>query len=157
MKISSSMIYRSIIISDYVPLKLRAEKEYQATDYFYVRKADSSLLEIAFDTSDSTICRITLLLCENFQRIDEDFISPDNVIDGDILIDTTCDIESPMFNCKIYQNAVKIEVSDEETCKVVSSGNVLWELSEKGNLVALCVIDPSGRMSEHCFNELSSD
>ena len=157
MRITNNLIRRTIMITDYIPLQLRTDKECQATKYFYVRKADSSLLEIAFDSSDLTICRITLLLCEKFQKIDEDYIAPENVFKGDILIDTSCEIESPILNCKIYRNAVKIEVSGEKTCKVVSTGNVIWELSEDGNFVSLCVIDPSGMASEHCLNELSGD
>ncbi len=36
------------------------------------------------------------------------------------------------------------------------SKNVVWELSSKGELVSLVALDPTGKVSKHCFDELET-
>ena len=76
---------------------------------------------------------------------------------GDVLIEFPEEIESSLFFCTIYKNAVKITVSDDFCNLCILSENVVWELSDKGTLISLCIIDPSGNVVEHCYQELSSD
>ena len=157
MKISHTMINRKIVITDYIPLQVRTEQECQATDYLYAKKGDHSLLELSFNKNDSTIHRITLLICKDYKRINENYQIPSNYESGDVLVESMGEIELSIFRSVIYSNAVKVVVSNEVPDSCISSGNVVWELNGCGDLVSLCVIDPTGITSEHCYKELEAN
>ena len=53
----------------------------------------------------------------------------------------------------IVNYAVKQTLSDLPCADRVLSGNTLWELSEHGDLISVCVIDPTGSLSDHCRDE----
>ena len=157
MKYYDKTVKRAIKINDYIPVQIRTEKECQATEYYNVRKGDRSLLELALDGRDAIVCRITLLICEEYQKISELYRIPDNHRSGDILVETHGDADSQVFRCEIYLNAVKIVVSDDNPFDCISSENVVWELSNRGDLVSLCILDPTGETSNHCFKELEAN
>lgn len=156
MNITNKPAIRIIKNTDYIPLQVRTEKECQAAEYINIRKSDHSLLELAFDKSDFSLCRITLLICADFRRLEEEYIVPINCLTGDVSADSSDEIETDTFYCEIFSNAVKITVSDSPTGACVVSENVVFELSEKGELISLCVLDSSGRASDHCNRELTS-
>lgn len=157
MKYSNKVVDRIIKIIDYIPVQLRTKGECHATDYFNMRKGDCSLLEFAFDERDGTIHRITLLVCEDYQRNSQLYCIPDNHRNGDVLAVISGEIDSQIFCCEIYPNAVKIIVSSDEICDCILSNNVIWELSGRGDLVSICILDSTGKVSDHCFNELEAN
>ena len=157
MKISNITTDKIINILDYIPLQLRAKNECKATEYFTIRKGDRSLLEIAFDSEDATIHRITLLICEEYQKILEPYYVPNDCKKGDISVNTPGEIDSPTFRCEVYPNAIRILVSDADSCECVFAENVVWELTEKGDLVSICILDPTGKASNHCYRELEAN
>lgn len=153
MKITHNPLKRNIAISDYIPLQVRTDNEW-ATDYLCINKSDHSMLELGFFNYDSTIHCITLLICQDYKKIDECYQIPRNLQTGDVLAESADNIETQTFRCEIYYNAVKVVVSDAAPDVCVSSGCVVWELTGKGDLVSLCVVDSTGAMSEHCYKEL---
>lgn len=157
MKYSNKEVDRIIKIIDYIPVQLRTEGECQATESFSIRKGDHSLLEFAFDEQDATIHRITLLICEEYRRISQLYCIPDDHRSGDVLAGTAGEINSQIFCCEIYPNAVRIIVSSDEISDRILSSNVFWELSGRGDLVSICILDSTGKMSDHCFNELEAN
>lgn len=66
-------------------------------------------------------------------------------------------IDSSVFRCEIFENAVKVVVSDIVPRNCIASENVVWELSDQGDLVSLCILDSTGELSEHCFKELEAN
>ena len=157
MRFSANTVKKMIKSVDYIPLQLRTDKECQATEYFNIRKGDRSLLEFAFDSKDSTIHRITLLICEEYRKTMKTYYIPDKHKNGDVLIDGSGEIDTPTFRCVIYPNAVRIVVSDADSSECISSENLVWELTNQGDLVSICVLDPTGIVSEHCFRELEAN
>lgn len=157
MKISHTILNRKIVVTDYIPLQVRTEKECQETDYFYAKKDDRSLLELSFDKNDSTIHRIALLICKDYEKTNENYQIPSNYESGDVLVESAGEIESSIFRSIIYSNAVKVVVSNEVPDSCILSGNVVWELNGCGELVSLCVIDSTGITSEHCRKELEAN
>ena len=157
MFITNSSIRRPVVLTDYIPIQARAEKECKAADYYSFRKGDTSLLELTFDQTDHVIHRITLLICADFCKEAEDYRLPTEYTKGDCLIDTPAEIDTNVFSCVIYRNAVKIIISALPGCKYVLSDNIVWELSEHGNMISVCLVDVTGRASEHCSLELSGN
>jgi|GEM_PF-2967066 len=157
MKYCNKCIKRAINNADYIPVQLRTEKECQATAYYNIRKGDRSLLELALDDKDTIICRITLLICEEYYRISEMYCVPNEHRNGDILVENHGETDSRVFRCEIFENAVKVVVSDNVPHDCIASENVVWELSEQGDLVSLCILDSTGELSEHCFQELEAN
>ena len=157
MRFSANIVKRMIKSVNYIPIQLRTQKECQATEYYNIRKGDRSLLEFAFDRKDSTIHRITLLVCEEYRKTMKTYYLPDNHKNGDVLIDDSGEIDTPTFYCEVYPNAVRIVVSDADSSKCVSSENLVWELTDQGDLVSICVLDSTGKVSEHCLRELEAN
>ena len=152
---TSSPMQRSVILTNYIPLQVRAKKECQVADYYSIRKSDTSLLELTFDQTDHLIHRITLIICAEYHKTSEEYQLPNEYTHGDLIVESSAEIDTAVFSCIIFRNAVKITFSDLAVCKRVLSDNVVWELSDQGKLVSLCVIDTTGRASEHCSVELS--
>ena len=157
MTITNTPIHRSVVLTDYIPMQVRAEKECDAVDYCFFRKEDTSLLELAFDQTDHIIHRITLVICADYQQTVEEYRLTAEYVKGDLLLTSPAEIDTAVFSCVIYRNAVRIVVSDLHVCKTVLSDNIVWELSEQGDLVSLCLVDATGKASEHCNLELSSN
>ena len=137
-------------------MQVRAEKECFATDYLRVRKGNQSLLELAIG-EDASVCRITLLLCSEFGKTDASYQIPDKHENGDVFVESSGEVEASVFFCRIYQNAIKIIVSDLPVHTCVVSDSVVWELAANGDLTSVCVIDPTGHASEHCITELQAN
>lgn len=157
MTITNTVVNRSVVLTDYIPLQVRAKKECKEVEYCSFRKGDTSLLELAFDQTDQLIHRITLLLCADYRQTAEEYQLPTDCVKGDLLMDASAEIDTVVFSCVIYRNAVRITISDLPVCKSVLSDNIVWGLSEHGKLVSLCLIDETGKVSEHCNLELSSN
>lgn len=90
-------------ISDYIPLQVQSDEEFLATDYWYFKQGDHSLLELAFNQEDNSIRRITLLLCKEFEKIDNKYLAPINPEPGDILVNASGECETEMFRTIIYR------------------------------------------------------
>ena len=156
MKPTTKIIKRYPKMIDYIPVQLRSNNGCELADYYSIRKGKRSLLELTFDQANSLIHRITLLLCENFYRLDEMYQLPESYEVGDVLIDFPGEIETSLFFCTMYKNAVKITVADYPCNLRILSENIVWELSDTGVLISLCIIDSSAKVVEHCYQELSS-
>ena len=157
MTVTETSIKRSIVLVEYIPLQVRAEKECAIADYSSFHKSDISLLELTSDQATQHIRRITLVICAEYHRLSTDYQLPAEYTHGDLLLDSPAEIETDVFYCDIFRNAVKITVSGAPVYKAVLSDNIVWELSERGNLVSVCVIDTTGKSSEHCYMELSNN
>ena len=157
MTITNTVVKRSVVLTDYIPLQARTEKEFREVEYCSFRKGDTSLLELAFDHADQLIHRITLLLCADYRQTPEEYQLPTDCVKGDLLIDSSAEIDTAVFSCVIYRNAVRITVSELPVCKSVLSDNIVWGLSDQGDLISVCLIDATGKASEHCNLELSSN
>ena len=157
MTITNTSIQRSIVLTEYIPVQVRAEKACNTIDYCSFRKNDTSLLELAFNQADHIIYRVTLVICADYRQVAEEYPLPTEYTKGDLLVDVPSENATSIFSCVIYQNAVKIIVSDLPISKTVLSGDIVWELSEQGDLVSVCLVDPTGKASKHCSLELSSN
>ena len=157
MTITNTSIHRSIVLTEYIPVQVRAEKACNTIDYCSFRKNDTSLLELAFNQADHIIYRVTLVICADYRQVAEEYPLPTEYTKGDLLVDVPSENATSIFSCIIYQNAVKIIVSDLPISKTILSGDIVWELSEQGDLVSVCLVDPTGKASKHCSLELSSN
>ena len=157
MTITNTSIQRSIVLTEYIPVQVRAETACNTIDYCSFRKNDTSLLELAFNQADHIIYRVTLVICADYRQVAEEYPLPTEYTKGDLLVDVPSENATSIFSCIIYQNAVKIIVSDLPISKTILSGDIVWELSEQGDLVSVCLVDPTGKASKHCSLELSSN
>lgn len=157
MTITNTPTKRSVTLTDYIPLQVRTERDKQLVDYCTFRKGDSSLLEFAFGQENHIIQRITLVICADYSQVEEVYQIPAGCEDGDVLFDSPAEIETAVFSCRIYSDAVKVKVSDAHPYKQILSNNIVWEVSEEGAFISLCVLDKTGAVSKHCLTELSDN
>lgn len=157
MRITNEATHRELVRDDYIPLKLTAAAPCHDAMYYTVRKGDHSLLELTFDQDDAKVKRITLLLCLNSRRLKEGFSLPGSYETGDVLVDSAADEETETFECIVYDDAVEIIVSNEAVSQAVLSGNVLWNLSEEGKLISICIVHLERDVAEHCWCELQQN
>lgn len=157
MKYANKAVNRTIKIVDYIPVQVRTEGECRATASYDIRKEDCSLLEFAFNEQDATIHRITLLICAEYRKISKLYCIPENYRNGDVLAGLSGEIETPCFFCEIYPNAVRIVVLNDDICDCIASNNIIWELNGRSELVSICILDPTGKVSNHCFKELEAN
>ena len=157
MTITNEATHRELVLDDYIPLKLAAAAPCHDAMYYIVRKGDHSLLELTFDQDDAKVKRITLLLCLNCRRLTEIFPLPGSCEIGDVLVDSAADVDTDSFECIVYDDAVEIIVSNEAVSQSVLSGNVLWNLSEEGKLISICIVHLERDVAEHCWCELQQN
>ena len=84
MTITNTSIQRSIVLTEYIPVQVRAETACNTIDYCSFRKDDTSLLELAFDQTDRMIYRITLVICADYWQAAEEYRLPAEYTKGDL-------------------------------------------------------------------------
>ena len=153
MKYTKEKIKRIITYDCYIPFQVRFNEGY-ATDYLIIRKGNSSLLEFGFNEYNFFVYRITLVICKEYQKVPHLYSMPKDYKEGDILIDQSEEIYTDIFYCEIYLDAVKIIVSNNKVNEIIKSDNVIWELDNNDDLVSICVLDSSGKVSYNCYDVL---
>ena len=156
MKYIDKKIKRIAMLDCYIPLQLKTKEEFLTDEYLFFRKENHSLLEIGY-AQNSIIHSITLLICKEYKEIPHLYAIPKDYKDGDVLIDNSKEINTDIFYCEIYLNAVKIIVSNNEVNEIIKSDNVIWELDNNNTLVSICVLDSLGKISYNCLDVLNTN
>ncbi len=156
MTITKENIIRKPVLTEYIPLQLLSVQPCREKGFCRFRQGDNSLLELVFDRTDSFIKQITLLICCDVSRAIGAYRIPLQAEHGDLLIDTPSDAECPDFKCVLYDNAVKVILSDAPTEKVFFSGDIVWDITKDCQLVSVCAVNLSKQLVDHCCQELTT-
>jgi hypothetical protein len=142
-------------IEEYIPLMIRSKDQVGKANYVIYKNA-SSLLEIVFDEENQNIYRITMPICGKVERVKENFSAPTNMVKGDLLVDKSEEIIAEFFECYIFNNAIKVVVSEKKGNQHITSDNILYELFNE-ELVSITLYNQTDRIIEHAYKELCDD
>ena len=155
MRYTSEIMKKEVLIEAYMPLKLKSEAVVRFADYFIYRCCDHSLLEIVFDEKDHKVYRINMPICKDCKIIYSNYELPAEFVAGDVQIDGSEDITTDVFFCEIYQNAVRVVLSNRTVSQRIVADNLVWELDENDRLVSLTVYNQPSEVIEHVLCELT--
>lgn len=157
MKYTNNIFKKTAFLEEYLPLAIKSAIPLENANYLVFRHEDNSLLEIAFNECDGNIYRINMILCKNYAKIDTAFEMPTTSLEGDLLIEREDDITTSKFECIIYKDAIRIELSNDFVAERIASDNILWELNKNGNLISITLYGQPTEVISHTLNELSYD
>lgn len=157
MKYTNNIFKKIASLEEYLPLTVKSDIPLDNANYLIFRYEDNSLLEIAFNECDGNIYRINMILCKNYAKVDTAFEMPTTSLEGDLLIEREDDITTSKFECIIYKDAIRIELSNDFVAERIASDNILWELNKNGNLISITLYGQPTEIISHTLNELSYD
>ena len=157
MKYTNNIFKKVASLEEYLPLSIKSNIPLEHANYLIFRYEDSSLLEIAYNENNGNIYRVKLIICKNYITVDTAFTIPTNLRKGDIIVEHEADITTSKFECIIYRNAIRIEISDDSVADCIDSDNIIWELNKDGQLISFTFYGQSSEVIEHTVNELSFD
>lgn len=157
MKYTNNIFKKTALLEEYLPLTIKSDVPLENANYLIFRYEDNSLLEIAFNESDGNIYRINMILCKNYVTVGTALEMPGNSLEGDLLIEREDDITTSKFECIIYTDAIRIELSNDFVAERIASNNILWELNKNGDLISITLYGQPTEVINHTLNELSYD
>lgn len=157
MKYTNTIFKKIASLEEYLPLTIKSNIPLENANYLIFRYEDSSLLEIAYNENNGNIYRVKLIICKNYTTVDTDFTIPTNLRKGDVLVEREADITTSKFECIIYKNAIRIEISDDYVADCIDSDNIIWELNRDGKLISFTLYGQAIEVIRHTVNELSFD
>ena len=157
MKYTDNILKKKVVVEEYLPLKIKSDLPLDNANYLIFRHEDNSLLEIAFDEQDGNIYRIDMIICKNYHIVDANFNVPNDSRKGDLIIEREEDITTPKFECIIYKDAIRVEMSNGLITERIDSINILWELNNEGMLSSFTLYGQSTEVIDHTINELEYD
>ncbi len=157
MKYTNNIFKKTALLEEYLPLTIKSDSPLENANYLIFRHEDNSLLEIAFNEDGGNIYRVKLIICKNYSTVDATYTIPIYSRKGDILVEHEADITTSKFECIIYKDAIRIEMSDDSVADYIDSDNILWELNKDGKLISFTLYDQSAEVIEHTIKELSFD
>jgi hypothetical protein len=155
MRYTENIFKKKARLEEYIPLAICAQEDVSSANYV-IYTAENSYFELVFDEVDHKIYRITMCICKNFNRINEDFNLPTNILLGDLLIDENFRKEANKFLCEIYNNAIKVLLDDRQGNRFVASDNILYELIDD-ELISITLYAQSKKVIDHTYKELTDD
>ncbi len=155
MRYTENRLKKKVRLEEYIPLALCAQEDVSSANYV-IYTAENSHLELVFDEVDHKIYRITMCICKNFDRINEDFKLPQDILSGDLLIDEDFRNETKKFLCEIYNNAIKVILDDRQGNRFIASDNILYELIDE-ELISITLYEQPKKVIDHTFKELTQD
>lgn len=132
----------SVILEEYIPLKVFIERGDEPIEYLSYTKGRSSLLEIGVGMTSGLIKRVTLLLSREY-----DFISSELCIDDykieDLRLNVDTENNCSYFKTHLYANGVKIVVSEKTVTKYFKMDSLYIGVSNSGEIVevSLCPLE----------------
>jgi hypothetical protein len=149
---TKNIFIKKVKIEEYIPLMIRSKEQVGIADYV-IYKNQNSLLEIVFDKENQNVYRICMPICGQVEKVNENFSIPKEIVKGDLLVDKSEEIITESFKCYLFNDAIKIKVSEKKGSQFISSDNVLYELDNE-ELVSITLYSQTKKIVEHTYKEL---
>lgn len=143
----------SIVNEDYFPVVVQYCEE--PSHYAEINFGDSNLIEFSYD-GEHKVTKFQVIACENYQVFDCNFAIP-TYTDAIARIYMPDKSDCKSFDLMVYNNAVKIQISNAEVSDYYKHGNLLYGITADGHLVSITVCDMSEKDVEHTINELKTE
>ena len=144
----------SISLEEYIPLKVTIDRKNEPIENVSYFKDKTSILEISMGTVSRFINRITLLLSKEYE-INDSKLNIDVYDTGDLKINDKSKISCAYFKTHLYEDGIKIVISEEKVFKYVKMDRLYVGLSSLSGIVEICVCQLTSNEINHIKKELS--
>lgn len=152
--LKNDMVKIVISLEEYIPLKVIMDRKDEPIKNISYSKDKTSLLEIAVGMKSGFIKRITLLLSKEYD-INNSKLSIDIYETGDLILNEELKNSCSYFKTHIYENGVKIVISEEKVFKYIKMDRLYVGLSNLNNIVEMCLCQLTLTEINHIKNELN--
>lgn len=152
--IKNQMIKTSISLEEYIPLKVLIDRKDEPIRNLSYSKDKTSLLEIAIGITSGFIKRITLLLSKEYD-VNDNKLSIDVYEVGDLKLNDELKNNCAYFKTHLYENGIRIVISEEKVVKYVKMDRLYAGLSNLGRIAEICLCQLTSDEVNHIKNELN--
>lgn len=151
--IKNKIIKTSINLEEYIPLKVLIDREDEPVKNVSYSKDKTSFLEITVGIASGFIKRITLLLSKEYS-INRNKINITTYEIGDLILRGESKNNCSYFKTNLYENGIRIIISEEKILKYVKMDRIYIGLSNQGCIVEICIYQLTSSEINHIKNEL---
>ena len=140
-------------IEDYSSIKVVFSDEL-CNHYLYFKNEDKNDLEFSLHPIRFHIKKILMICCNNYEFRDEKMDVP--VVDkkGKVIIKGASKVNCSYFNTIVYNDGVRIDLSESEPIKYFQSGQLILSFDSKEKLVSVYITNLTEKDIEHVKEEL---
>lgn len=151
--IKSKTVKSTIIFEEYIPLKVLINSNDEPIKYLSYSKDTTSLLEIGIEEASGFIKEITLVLSKEWD-INDRKLSIDVYETGNLKVNAELKNSCSYFKTHLYENGVRIVISEEKASSYVRMDSLYVGLSNLGSIVEICLCQLTPDEVAHIKNEL---
>ena len=152
--VKNQIVKPSIILEEYIPLKVLIDSQDEPIKYLSYSKETTSLLEIGVGITSRFVKEITLVLCKEYD-INDSKLSIDVYETGYLKVNAELKNTCSYFKTHLYENGVRIVISEEKVCKYIKIDRLYIGLSDLGSMVEICLCQLTPDEVAHIKNELN--
>jgi hypothetical protein len=151
--VKNQIVKPSIILEEYIPLKVLIDSQDEPIKYLSYSKDTTSLLEIGVGITSRFVKEITLVLCKEYD-INYSKLSIDVYETGYLKVNAELENICSYFKTHLYENGVRIVISEEKASSYVRMDSLYVGLSNLGSIVEICLCQLTPDEVAHIKNEL---
>lgn len=152
--VKNQIVKPSIILEEYIPLKVLIDSQDEPIKYLSYSKETTSLLEIGVEEASGFIKEITLVLSKDWDIYDRK-LSIDVYQTGNLKVNAELKNSCSYFKTYLYENGVRIVISEEKVYKYIKIDRLYIGLSDLGSMVEICLCQLTPDEVAHIKNELN--
>lgn len=142
-----------ICLEEYIPFKIIIDRKKEEINHIYFSKEATSCLEIAIGNRSRAIHRITLLLSEEYEIVDE-YLKVDSYAERELYLEDISNKECVYFMTRVYANGIQVKVSEKKGTAYVKMGKLYIGLHENREIVEILFLPLNYLEVEHIRKEL---
>ncbi len=143
----------SFIAEEYFPAIIEFSSEELNNHFIEFNYQDTDMLELSVHPKTHALKRLTLTLCNHYEYVNTSLKLPE-CDEGTLYIDGPDSTGCSTFVTTVYNNGVRILLSDDKAEKYIKSGGLVFALSGNNDVVSVSLIDLSEQEISHIMNEL---
>ena len=151
---ATTKAYSQFVIDEYFPAILEFSSEELNNHFIEFNYKDTDMVELSVHPKTHALKRFSLTLCNHHEIKDEPMSIP-SCSDGKIAITGPDTTECKVFLAVVYTDGLQIRLSDAVTSRYYKTGQLIFAISEDGELTNLYLTDLTEEELSHIRTELS--
>lgn len=150
---NSTTMTSSTIIEDYFPVIIEYDKEELNNKFIEFNYQDTDMLEISVNPKTNMLKRLSLSLCNHY-AIEDATLNAPAADEGSLSIEGPASTECNKFLVKVFNDGIKIDLSDKEAVHNYKCGQVIYSISTDNTLTAVYIPSLTENDLSHAKREL---
>ena len=151
---ANKTVFSEFIQEDYFPVIIEFSNEELNNLFIEFNYQDSDMFELSVNPNTFEIKRFSLTLCNHYAIKDASMKIPDYE-EGALSFIGPTTTECSLFEVVVYNDGVEIRTSAEPASRHLKSGQLLFALTDKGELASVLITDLTPDNLNHIKTELS--